>query len=149
SWTIRNRILLGSATNRVIAFHPIGWTHLRDGARAAMQWLLVDKPIHPFVTAGEAMTALAVVVAAAVIAIRRRRERRGQLAGAMVIFIGCFAILLVVSISLVDYHTPVDTRVLAPIYAAWVVLVGCILAEGRSCGRTMIATWSLAGLLAL
>src|SRR5439155_23703 len=62
-WWIRNRIVLGSATNRVLALHPIGWVHIRDAARTTLDWLFWAEPIHPALTGLAALIALAVVIA--------------------------------------------------------------------------------------
>src|SRR5205085_7738484 len=41
-----------------------------------------------------------------------------------------FLLMLMFSISLVDFHTPADTRVLSPVFAVWVVLAACVLSAG-------------------
>src|SRR5947207_2453482 len=50
-----------------------------------------------------------------------------DLAGMTLLYIASFLLMLVFSISLVDFHTPADTRVLSPVFAVWVVLAACVL----------------------
>ena len=72
----------------------------------------------------------AFMVAGAAIAIRKvsASNESTALSRTMLLFIVCFAVMLAWSISFVDYHTPVDERILAPVWAAWVILVGVVIA---------------------
>jgi hypothetical protein len=123
---LRNSLVLGSATNRVIAFHPIGVEHLIDLAQVCWHWLGADAPLHPALTFLAALIAASVFIRGAIVVWKRPANERNLLA-AMLISIATFALMLTFSISLVDYHTPIDSRVLAPTYVAWLVLVGCLL----------------------
>jgi hypothetical protein len=153
SWSIRNEIVLGSATNRVMAWHPVGILHLRDAARTAWNWLVAENVVYPALTGAAALLAAAVFVLPFV---RNRQDEdvndRGTrtLAAVMFIFSLAFAALLVVSISLFDYHTPVDRRILSPVYAAWLIVAGCVLADAnRRSNSTRITAWTIALMLAL
>jgi 4-amino-4-deoxy-L-arabinose transferase-like glycosyltransferase len=158
-WSIRNQLMLGSATNRVMAWHPAGMLHLRDGARTAWNWLVAEAVVHPV------LTGLAAIVAATILfmplLLKRgdgdggddasdvARDRR-TLSAVMIVFSLAFAALLIVSISLFDYHTPVDRRILSPVYAAWVIIAGCVMADvQRRPDSIRTAAWSVALLLAV
>jgi 4-amino-4-deoxy-L-arabinose transferase-like glycosyltransferase len=151
-WSIRNHFVLGSATNRVMAWHPVNMLHLRDGARTAWNWLVAENVVHPALTGMAALAAAAVLVLPFVLN-RRRLPDDGDgrtLSAVMVIFSLAFAALLVGSISLFDYHTPVDRRILSPVYAAWVIVAGCVLAEASRRGNAVRMTaWTIALMLAL
>jgi hypothetical protein len=68
----------------------------------------------------------------------------------MVIFSLAFAALLVVSISLFDYHTPVDRRILSPVYAAFLIVAGCLLAQANRRDRAVRGVaWTIALILSL
>jgi hypothetical protein len=126
AWTMYNAIALGSATNRVIAWHPVGFRHLIDVAQACWNWLGGDAPVYPALTFLAAACALAVVIAAFAV--------RNVLAIVLTLFIALTGMVLALSISLIDFHTPLDTRVLSPVYAAWVVLAGSVLAKTQAAG---------------
>lgn len=151
AWSIRNQVVLGSATNRVVAWHPAGMLHLRDAARTAWNWLAAERVVHP------ALTGLAAIVAATVLILPLVSSRRGDdgarvdrtLPAVMFIFSFAFAALLSVSISLFDYHTPVDARILSPVYAAWVIVAGWLLADASRRRPALRTTaWAIALLLA-
>ena len=154
-WSIRNRVVLGSATNRVMAWHPLGLLHLRDGARTAWNWLVAESVLHPV------LTGLSAIAAAMVLFLPLLLERdvdeadetachRRTLSAVMIVFSLAFAALLVVSISLFDHHTPVDRRILSPVYATWVIIAGCLLANANR-RRTAVRTtvWTIALVLAV
>lgn len=134
-WFLRNLHVGGSATNRTIAFHPISLEHLKDGVASVASWVLpfgIDRPrvsanTHPIIAALAVILFIAIFVGAIWMA-RRRRDRLGVGAGLLALFSVSFIALLAISISLVDFHTPADTRVLSPVFVAWVVLATCTLA---------------------
>ena len=150
-WSVRNQMVLGSATNRVMAWHPVGLMHLRDGARTAWNWLAAERVVHPV------LTGLAAIVAATILFLPLILKRRDDepdhvrtLPAVMIVFSLAFAALLTVSISLFDYHTPVDRRILSPVYAAWVIVAGCVLADAQRRSPAMrTAAWTIALLLAI
>ena len=121
AWSIRNRLVLGSATNRVIAWHPVTFAHLVDLAHVCWKWVGSDEPIRPVLTFAAALLTLAVLIAA-FRAARKSIDKSANVAAAMLLYIAAFGITLALSISLVDFYTPVDDRVLSPIYVAGVVL---------------------------
>jgi hypothetical protein len=148
AWSIRNQIVLGSATNRVMAWHPVNMLHLRDGARTAWNWLVAENVVHPL------LTGLAAIAAAAIFVLPLMWRRRGgdgderddrTLPTVLFVSSAAFAGLLAVSISLFDYHTPVDRRILSPVYAAWLIAAGCLLAQASRRGMTvLLVAWIVA-----
>lgn len=152
AWAVRNAIVLGSATNRDIAFHPVGLPHARDALRVTWEWLVSDAAVRPLLTLPAALLVLGVAVAAPLLAWRRTRDEDAapafQLSASLLLFAMAFAGLLVASISLVDFHTPIDRRVLVPVHAAWIVLAACLLGEASRGGRRFrVAAWTFAGAL--
>ncbi|MEA2736320.1 MAG: hypothetical protein QOE14_2771, partial [Humisphaera sp.] len=93
-WSIRNQIVLGSATNRVAAWHPVGITHLRDGARTAWNWMAAEQVVHPLLTGAAAIVAAAIFILPL---IRRRNSADRTLPLVLTIFSVAFAALLTVS----------------------------------------------------
>jgi hypothetical protein len=131
AWMIRNLRLGGSATNRDIAFHPLSLEHIKDGIATLAIWLSpfnvaqprTDANAHPLI----AGVALLLFLAVMVIGVIWTVKRRDVLAGLSTLYIASFLILLAISISFVDFHTPADTRVLSPIFFAWVIVGACVV----------------------
>jgi hypothetical protein len=47
------------------------------------------------------------------------------LSSVAILYAASFVALVVFSISFVDFHTPADTRILSPVYIAWVIVLAC------------------------
>jgi 4-amino-4-deoxy-L-arabinose transferase-like glycosyltransferase len=148
AWSVRNRLVLGSSTNRVLAFHPIGFDHLIDAARTFCAWLFTTEPP---TFAPRALPAVATLLVIALIVAAVIFARRSALAVVCLLFIAAFAVTLAVSISFVDFHTPADERILSPVYVASLLLTGVLLAGARSdpTSSRAIVSWSLAILFAI
>jgi 4-amino-4-deoxy-L-arabinose transferase-like glycosyltransferase len=157
----RNLLTGGSAANRTIAFHPISLDHLKDGVAAVATWIAPlgvsgardAANAHPIMSSAGVIIFAAVMIAGALLGWRHRREAIGRLAACLLLFIVCFVALLVFSISLVDFHTPMDTRVLSPVFAAWAVLAAVVLSrrvERMTPGpRAVAAVIALTGAVAI
>jgi hypothetical protein len=126
-WSLRNQLVLGSATNRVIAFHPITLGHISDAASTFCGWIFTTDKQNSVLRLIALVIVTATVAAGAWLALRRR-DTAGRAAGVIVLIVLCTALTLAWSISFVDAHTPVDLRILAPIHTLWIVLVGLLLA---------------------
>jgi hypothetical protein len=133
-WLTRNTFASGSATNRSLAFHPFAADHLAQFAAAEVEL---------WGSAAAALLALVALLApcgwwlASVFERTWGREDASASAAlcgfAVLACLGSVA-LLVVSISLFDFDTPVDFRLLAPTHAFVVVLVASIPAQLRQRG---------------
>ena len=157
----RNLLTGGTAANRTIAFHPISLDHLKDGVAAIATWIAPlgvtgareAANTHPVMSSAGVVIFAAVMIAGALFAWRHRREAIGLIAACLLLFIICFVALLVFSISLVDFHTPMDTRVLSPVFAAWVALAAVVPSrrvERMTPGyRAVAAIIALAGAVAI
>ena len=132
-WLMRNR-LLGSATNRSLAFHPIGARHIEDALETMTTWLfprVIPAGLRSLLL-GFLAGAAAVAGASAAAARQRRRhddvapvvaDTGGTLRSILLVFAMSYVALLVLSVSFVDFYTPLDNRILSPLYAA-VLIVG-------------------------
>ena len=156
----RNLVAGGSVANRTIALHPISLDHLKDGVAAVATWIAPlgitgardAANAQPVLAAAAVLLFATIFLSGCALAWRGRREAIGRLAGVLVLVIVCFVGLLVFSISFVDFHTPMDTRVLSPVFAGWIVLAGCVLSWwigplGR--GHRMIAVAATAVIAAI
>ena len=157
---MRNLRAGGSATNRALAWHPISLDHIKDGIASLATWVTplgVQGPrdlanAHPLIALAGLLFFTAVLLAGGLIAWRRRRSQdspaAATLAGVATLYILCFLVLLVFSISLVDFYTPADTRVLSPVFVVWVLLLACIVASMRSASAQRVAVAVAAVILA-
>ncbi|MCC6189292.1 MAG: hypothetical protein IT318_09670 [Anaerolineales bacterium] len=159
AWSARNLALAGSATSRQLVFHPIGLGHARQALDTLAGWLLL--PLEAS-TAAKLGVPLALVGGIAAIAAWHRRQAgaavRGNWPGAalaawpaliwqLILFSVVYVIFLAGSISLVDANTPLDDRILSPLYPAGAVVAAWLAGAAWPSARR--ARWPAAGLLAL
>lgn len=124
-WLINNHFTAGNTTNRQLVFHPISWEHLRDGVFTLSGWIL------PWILSETLrLIVLAVLIAGLSIWLRPRTEnvRRAlanpsRLVSLLVIVVAVYIPFSMVSISLFDFGTPMDTRILSPVFIAGLVIV--------------------------
>ena len=134
-WMIRNWWLTGSTTERTMFFHPITANHLKTALNTVSIWLLPRK-LSPMVRQPAAVALVAAFIALNILVIYRQKwskrnflenKKLAQMPRLLLIFITVYCLFLVLSISLFDAHTPLDYRILAPVYASAVVLVMCLI----------------------
>lgn len=135
-WSLHNYNVAGTATGRALAWHPVSFGHLRMGAGVVSKWLL------PQVIPPVPRALLFLLLVAVTAAIVRRVIQAGNLSlrpatihGFAVrrpaVFIATvFAVIyvpfLLVAISVIDAHTPLDHRLLLPLFLALVIILWSI-----------------------
>ena len=130
-WIIRSLYVAGSATNRKIVFHPITFDHVKSALFTFSSWSL------PYRFSGVAAGIfwLAAVVGLSVFSILLL-QRKSRLNGSdfvrhdiaklpclLVTFIVIYCVFLIVSISFLDALTPLDNRILSPVYVSGLVSI--------------------------
>jgi len=134
-WLVRNQWNTGSGTNRRLAFHILGFEHLNGAIGAVASWFSAfwEAPAEAQVLAAS----LGILAAFAWWRMGRDPEPAGsaelgrrswQVVCLSALTIVTYLCLLFVSISFLDYHTPLDSRILSPVYAM-AVLTGISLAS--------------------
>ncbi len=132
AWLVRNIRLTGSATNRQLAWHPVGWGKLKSGLLSVGEWVYGGRPP----SAWMALPALLALLLIFGIFLRSRlpqkrdepEERGRKLTGlALPLFTEIYTLSLLLSISLFDYSTPIDRRLLFPLYPIVLVVGACTL----------------------
>lgn len=124
-WLARNQFVVGTATNRTFAFHPIGRRHLWQALYTASGWLQIPS---------EAPDVLRIVLwlaigaaAGGLIYWRSRRRKRMASIPAFIwlfaIFVALYTLFLLMSISFLDANTPLDDRILSPVYVSGLLLI--------------------------
>jgi hypothetical protein len=129
-WTLSES---GSATGRGLSFHPIGSLHVWQALDTAGSWLLAPEGASSLLKGVLALAALLILAAGLGVWWRRRRTSVATppttdeiSAAALIIvtavFIPTYLVVILVSITLFDANTPLDGRILAPVYMAALVL---------------------------
>jgi len=129
-WTLSES---GSATGRGLSFHPIGSLHVWQALDTAGSWLLAPEGASSLLKGVLALAALLILAAGLGVWWRRRRTSVATppttdeiSAAALIIvtavFIPTYLVFILVSITLFDANTPLDGRILAPVYMAALVL---------------------------
>lgn len=130
AWITANLMFAGTTTGRKIAYHPPRREQLESFLETISTWLFPvrDPPFAQWL----GLLLLAVLSSASLLAMRRGRQYWGQNPSGPVIlslllgfFVLSYAALLVFSISFLDAQTPLDNRILSPVYVATVLFSLC------------------------
>jgi hypothetical protein len=135
---LANSLLAGSPVNRGLAWHPPSIGELRLAVRAVWEWALPakllagqDPELPPYVQAF--LLILASIAALIGLLLVRARGAASQAFGlsflhslslSAALYIVIYAGLLLVNLSLIDASTPLDHRILSPIYLCLLLLIG-------------------------
>ena len=119
AWIIRNLIVTGTATNRPLAFHPVGLDHLKElVGRLCYLYFPID--VSPWLIIPVLLAIAAVIVAQ----LYRQRPNAAAktLLSLIVVFCVIYVSFLVVSMSFFDASTTFEYRILAPVGVFAIVL---------------------------
>jgi hypothetical protein len=150
-WLIRNSRVGGTATNRTLVFHPIGFRHAKHVVSTFSKWLLPDRQVlsnfserllldglpasaRPicFLVIGAALLVSCLLLLQTTRGINKRKSliayvaRVAYLPRLLAVFIFVYVLFLTVSISFVDAQIEFDNRILAPVYISGVVIILCL-----------------------
>jgi 4-amino-4-deoxy-L-arabinose transferase-like glycosyltransferase len=153
-WTARNAVLAGSVANRTLLLHLPGAAKLVEGLATIAHWLVPGRV--PTVVGGAA----ALIVGACLFIVGIRRLAREQdsahsstnaLLTLAMAFLCAYSLLLLASLSLADASTPLDDRILSPVYVLGLVgiLVACPLIILHGSWPRWLVTAAVAGMLLL
>lgn len=122
-WTLRNVAVADTATARVVAWHPAGKAHVWQALYTAAGWLHVPQSAPNWLRLGLLLAVAGAALLVVAIVWRGRPARpMPPFMQLLVLLLPLYAGFLVVSISLLDASTPLDDRILAPIYVATIFL---------------------------
>ena len=126
-WALRNQWVAGTATNREIIYHPISPSTLANGVKILASWAMVpDSLSTPLL--GIVLLALLSGFLAIVFFLMRKTAYQHHLSlkgllqripvyhVMLGVFILVYAGFLILSISFIDANTPMDHRILSPIF---------------------------------
>jgi len=125
---LRNFLVRGTATNRVLAYHPIAVERIAQGLRTVTWWAVPSAVTgllgHP--TAAVLASLAGAALVAGVVVFRKAEAKcvPQPVVGPEVYLVAAAAYLgfLVVSISFLDARSPLDERILLPVFALAVIL---------------------------
>ncbi|HID53936.1 MAG TPA: hypothetical protein EYP41_18100 [Anaerolineae bacterium] len=145
-WFYRNTRVAGSAASRDLVFHPIGRRHIIQAVDTLAGWLLIP-PVFPGVIKIGAIALLAGLVLLIAWLARKQKQNNNvkdgpwYLSRLLALFILVYPAFLAVSISFLDANTPLDERILAPVFVAgiWLVVYNVQILLNASHGRRLIA----------
>lgn len=110
-WVGRNVVLADSATGRHFSYHPIPLEKLKQGIQTVSSWFQIPPQ--------NAYLLLAVILSlifALVIIYDFEKKRHSSLLELSLIYIGVYISFIIFSISVFDFLTPLDQRILYPIF---------------------------------
>ena len=121
-WALRNLYVAGTATNRILVFHPISWNRIQQGISTFSAWL-------PFNSSGLGPLALLGIACGAILLISlillrgsKQMARHGYFPVLLLMFFLGYCLFLFVSISFLDARTPLDNRILSPLHVSGLFL---------------------------
>ncbi|MCI0519980.1 MAG: glycosyltransferase family 39 protein [Chloroflexi bacterium] len=124
-WMGRNLLTAGTAANRQLAWHPPGLEKYQLALNTLASWHLAPRMASAWAKA----LPLAILAAAVTIALLRYfrqpdwRRRHGFMPAVLAVMILVYGVFLLASLTLLDANTPLDNRILSPVFAWGVVLI--------------------------
>lgn len=126
-WTVRNMVVAGNSAGREIAFHPFNMTHVRQLVFTLSGWLQLPDFLPNLVRLAVLGLVFGGLLLLLVWPLFAKNSGAGEtavpvLVKLLVLFVLVYMAFLVLSISFVDANTPLDDRILSPVFVACVVL---------------------------
>lgn len=133
-WTIQNMYLSEAPPSRQLFYHPIGKAQALQALETFSGWLLIPTGIHPVLKIGLIVLALVVLFNLFILQLKMRTNQVSmatsaaarelpRLVWSLGLFILVYGMLLILSISFFDNNTPLDERILSPIFFAATILL--------------------------
>jgi hypothetical protein len=124
-WTIRNSWQTGTATSRMIAFHPVNSVQLLQLFNTVSGWFLLPQGtsgIIKFIF----LCIILVCLLAIVLSITKNKNQTVKIPIFILIissFIFIYPTFLLISISIFDANTPLDDRILSPLFVSLIIVI--------------------------
>ena len=129
-WAIRNLIAAGSTTNRALGIHVIPAEKLFEAAQTLSLWLLPGRVPSGIRLGTAGVVGLGVLAAGVAVFIRARwgkdsQTQEGHAVTAVVVLLAfsvASVLLLGLSLTFLDASTPLDDRILSPLFVAGLLI---------------------------
>jgi len=156
-WAARNAWVAGSLTNRGLSLHLPEAERLTEAVTTVARWLLPGRlPLGLGATAVLALAVIVLVAAARRLISRRAAapDRAEALLTVSMTFVCVYAFMLAASLSFADASTPLDDRILSPLFVFGLVVLLTVLEplarrDGLPRGLAMAAIGGMAILMLL
>ncbi len=136
-WSLRNWLVAGNLTNRMLVWHPVTAEKLFEGSRTLSQflmpveaWWLAIFSTRPQIFHGIAIGIFAVLIGWLFyrLVFQPPKETSGVIRLSQGLYAVLYPALLLVSISLFDASTPLNWRILSPLYPSLLFLAAGAIA---------------------
>lgn len=136
---LSNQLNAGSATNRSLAFHPISTASLLTGVRTINSWFGLPENLSSWIHLSFIVGVVVLFTILTLVNIRigknafsispTAKSDLHPIIVLMLIFIFIYGGFLIFSISFIDANTPLDNRILSPLYPLLVVIIVYMVAR--------------------
>jgi 4-amino-4-deoxy-L-arabinose transferase-like glycosyltransferase len=120
-WLLFNHSRGQSATNRTLAWHPADTSQLGQLLHTAASWAHVPDYLGSLV-----VLAIAAALAIGLWAMRRGRSKPLLASASFSLCVLAYAAFLWLAISLADYYTPLDERILSPVFPVFLAVLAIL-----------------------
>jgi hypothetical protein len=132
-WMTRNASLAGSATNREFSFHPLGRSHIVQALGTISEWFMIPASAPSLIKLCLLLVPLLLIVVALRLPATQQASQHQWQATVdtqgryfqrlLVLFVLIYTVFLAGSISFLDANTPLDHRILSPVYIVGLLLI--------------------------
>jgi 4-amino-4-deoxy-L-arabinose transferase-like glycosyltransferase len=127
AWSVFERVSRGHASDREIVWHPLGHEHMMQGINTLAHWFHLPGRFGWIVLVIIPLTALWLLIPW-----RARDWATNQgIATVLAAYVLIYPAFLFLSISLVDYHTPLDSRILVPMLPVTIGMFAYLTREAK------------------
>lgn len=135
-WIVRNRIEAGNAADRAIAFHPPNWHDIQISLITFVSWLV---PVEMNTILAAVIVCIVALIVLTPILLRARSNEQAPpedraLRFLLPAFASVYLLFLLFSVSFVDAHTPLDYRILSPLYVTLILWLAALFLRKLSSG---------------
>jgi hypothetical protein len=121
-WLVRNLTVAGNATSREVIFHPIGRVQVQQALDTMSSWFLIQSTASGWIKLSTILLVFLIIAVGLIGAIRRQKEVP-IIVLTIILFVIAYFAFLVLSISFIDANTPLDSRILSPLYYCVIILL--------------------------
>ncbi len=159
-WLSRNRLITGKLTDRTAQYHPIDLNRIEQGITTVAEWLLLPENLSSFARNISVIIFICLLASGAILFYIKRKRAVNSLPASktsyfpiiFIILLGVYLLSLAISISFFDAHTPLDNRILSPLFPLGVItffsLIFNVIDNFRMPRLYLLLVILLAGLLA-
>lgn len=132
AWLARNLLVSGTTFDRVLGWHPATRGEWKIALRDGLEWVfpagLVDglsaapRYVFGFLLAAVFAVTLILLWRRSAAAAGGKPDSPRSMPRALMAYLGAYGLLLLLTVSVADRLTEIDSRTLAPAYAIWLVL---------------------------